>query len=326
MPDVRTLLLRTLPDLRKEPEEHLERLVQGVTHLMQTEYHDAYQDLGIERAIPAAYTTLLGLRADGGYRYAQAEATHERLRGTGRHRFTGSVPMVFVDLPDKLEGGPETSNPDWRIARTLIGDVLAGDHKLWDLEQFRTYYQAPEDRYLDFEIGRVELLTPARVLGCRFAAVAVYQVYDTDGVMRAFVFEGGMATGQPRVLYTSPDGHPIEERRAGYRATPFSSYDHLYSGHLIRSERHNTLRGWVIEVREAEDAEPFFRLSVELIQLNFDRLVEMDPRKLVLQAALRVAAIAHARGEEIDDIGPLTGPLGALGRQLFDWTIEPGGM
>lgn len=209
------------------------------------------------------------------------------------------------------------------MADTALGQVIDGDHKLYSLEVFRNYYQGHID-----DVARVDLITPVRLNGRRFAAVAIYLVYRKPKnplVMvdapapSAFVFEAGMATGEPMVLYASKDGDTIN-RKAGYNPTPFSSVDHSYRGSLKMNR--DEPEAFEVEIRkDKNDEEPFFRLSATLERR--DDLVPVNPLSLTLQAALRVCAIADARGETVPDLGSLTGILAPLGRAHFAWNKIP---
>lgn len=305
-PKVRTLLVSTLPDIAKEIDDDA---VREVERIMRGEmWHPEFKHLGVTQAEAWWPREEEGVTAQG----YLVRATHSRLTGAGRHEFTGEVPMMRVPLPEKQR----------HVLRTThLGDIVDGDHKLYSLEVFRDYYRD----YMP-AAKRVDLITPVRLLGHRFAAVAIYLVYFKKArpsarrieTPDAFVFEAGMATGKPMVLYASRDMATVD-RRAGYKPTPFSSVDHFYRGSLTMDQ--DEPRAFEVEIRKSKhDDEPFFRLSATLERR--DNLAPIHPLKLTLQAALRVCAIADARGEEVPDLGPLTGLLAPLGRKL-DWNEEP---
>ena len=72
-------------------------------------------------------------------------------------------------------------------------------------------------------VTRVDLVTPARWDDVRFAAIAIYLAYVSEGdpVPAYYILEGGLATGSPRMIYISPDMNQ-EIRVSGYQPTPFS--------------------------------------------------------------------------------------------------------
>lgn len=299
---IKKFLVATLPDMREE--ERIDDVAAGVHEAMIDDWSQEYADAF---GIPAdAHTTQFTIDHEPVRGYL-VKATHSRLTGPGRHEFTGEVPMVRVSLP--------RTHTDDVVAESNLGLVVAGDHKLYSLKVFQDYYGS----YFG-PINHVELITPVRYAGHRFAAVAIYLVY-TDGNLErpsAFVFEAGMATGQPMVLYASQDMRPIV-RKAGYSPTPFASVDHIYTGSLTMN--HDEPTAFRVEIRKrAHDPSPFFVLSATLERK--DDLVPVNPFALTLQAALRVCAIADARGEQVPDLGPLTAILAPLGRAQ-SWTQEP---
>lgn len=294
---MRAILRRAFPDprgvitdeivetsLRMLPEEIQKSVIGEVLHLV------------LSDEAPLEGAEVLG--------YYEAHARHERL---GVHAFTGTVPMVRVRLPERYVPGQTD-------IQTGIGIVFAGDHRLHSLELFRQHY----DEHLDFQIGSVELVTPARFLGARFAAVATYIVKDAAGAVRAFVLEAGMATGEPMVLFLSPTGAPIT-RRSWYVPTPFSSDAHFYRGEATFGPdgEPTELR---VDVLPARDADPHVTVvvhyeAVEQISAGF-------PSRLTVEAACRVAAIAEKTGKPIPGAELLAPLLAALGREL-DWEIDP---
>lgn len=221
--------------------------------------------------------------------YVMAEATHTRLSPI-KSSFTGVVPMVRVDLPLTTENV---------LADTALGEVLAGDIKLYSLELFNAYYA----NHLGFEAKRVVVTTPPRINGGRFAAILYGLVYENahDTLPRCYYMAGGMANGPTRVLYSSVDMSSIRSR-TGYKPTPFSSVDNLYHGGLELDASGHASRLW-IDVNQ-ENMEPHLQLRVKLTRVSNVRSV--DPYTLLLQAACRVAAIAHEMGQEVPDLGPLT--------------------
>jgi hypothetical protein len=174
--------------------------------------------------------------------------------------------------------------------------------------------------WLPFEGERAELITPVREAGSRFAAVALYLFYSA-GAVRGYAFEAGMATGRPMVLHSSSElGKPLV-RLCGYRPTPFSDPLHWYYGtlDLVGDEP----RGFTIEIRQQKDERmpAHFRLTATMAPARRP-VAGAPPLALTLHAALRVCAIADARGEQVEGLGPLTPLLAPLGRNL-SWLKQP---
>ncbi len=304
-PKVKSFIINTLPDMAKEIDD---RVVRGIEREMQRDWHPEYeQAFGVKRPErPPATREVepVEMRARG----YMVRATHSRLTGAGEHEFTGEVPMARVTLP---------MHQAHNMGEFPFGDVFDGDHKLYTLELVREYYA----EYLDFTPARVDLITPVRYRGERFAAVAIYLLYNEDMELTSYIFESGMATGKPMVLYAAKSLDDVIVRRSGYVPTPFASIDNWYRGTISMDGDDPT--GFEIEIREEKDTNtpPFFRLSATMEPSN--KLPILSPLVLRLQAALRVCAIADARGEQVPGLGVLTGLLAPLGRAL-PWVKVPG--
>lgn len=310
-PKVKSFLLNTLPDTAKEMTDEI---VEGVEYEMLREWVPEFEEaFGLKR-LPIYDRRMLGAASVPGY---IVRATHTRF-GRGKHSFIGEVPMARVSLPTEHSEGAGS------ILETKVGDVINGDHRLYSVPMVRDYYRD----YLTFAPSRVDLITPLRLHGHRFAAVAIYLMYGEAGSVDAFAFEAGMATGKPMVLYASKDMSPIV-RRAGYKPTPFASIDHWYLGSLQMDGEDP--KSFTVEVYGdpagvrsvspvAVEGAPEFRLSATLEKT--DALPLVTPFALTLQAALRVCAIAEARGEQVPGLGVITNLLAPLGRK-FGWIEEP---
>lgn len=307
-PKVKSFLLNTLPDIAKEITDDV---VDGVEQEMQREWHPEFeQAFGVAKPaedITARHSVGSVVKGPTPSFYL-VRATHSRLTGPGAHEFTGEVPMARVQLPKEHRR---------TIADTALGTVIDGDHRLYSVDLLNDYY----DGRLGFEADRVDLITPVRYGGHRFAAIAIYLIYG-GGKLRSFAMEAGMATGKPMVLYASRDLKPIV-RRAGYKPTPFSDIDHWYHGALHLNGEEPT--GWTIEIFKDRPVgvprrQPFFRLTATLTPQ--EHAMPVSPFGLILQAAMRVTAIADARGEQVPDLGPLTSLVAPLGRNL-SWNKLP---
>lgn len=232
--------------------------------------------------------------------YYLARATHER---HGVHRFTATLPMVRVRLPETRQD-----------VATRIGIVYAGDHKLHSREKFVFHY----DGHLDFAVGDIELLTPARYFGARFGAIATYLVKDKNGKLAAYVLEAGMATGEPVVIYLAPELGPIM-RRSWYTPTPFSSDTHIYEG-LARAEDDGEPRSLEVQVRTEKGAAPHLTATVEYERVENPPTVW--PALLTAEAAIRVATIAERLGKPVPGAEWAVPVLAKFGRTL-DWEKKP---
>lgn len=304
---MRAVLRRAFPDPRAViTSELVDRSLRLLPEHVQESVIGEVLGVALDREVP----TVEGEHVLG---YYEAHATHER---HGVHRFVGTVPMVRVRLPSVPATVDEDGAPTgvgYEDISTAIGIVFAGDHRLHSLELFRAHYR----EHLDFVPARVELLTPARYLGARFAAVATYAARDEHGAVRAWVLEAGMATGEPMVLFLS-EGGPIT-RRAWYSPTPFSSDRHFYTGdaRFDADGRPESLR---VDVREGREAAPHITVTVD-----YDDVEQPSPTfasRLTVEAACRVAAIAEKIGKPIPGAELLAPLLAALGREL-DWEVEP---
>lgn len=241
--------------------------------------------------------------------YFRVHATHRRVGdGAGAHEFTSVLPMVRVALP-------ETEQLD---LLTDIGVVFAGDHHLYTrrlvLEKYADVIEA-----VGYELGDVFLTTPARYLGARFGAIAIYELFDTRGQRRGWILESGMATGEPRVLYCSPKGNRIA-RKSWYEPTPFSSPDDYYRGEVtFTGPRHGDLPAQLnVRVATADElAQARYHVEVQALFATAHP-TPVFPAELTAQAALRVAAIAVARGSD-DPIFNLLAPFG----RALSWQKKP---
>lgn len=308
--DFRGLVKRTFPDKRCEVSN---TLLDAIVCALPPPARAA---LGVAEALvemaPDALATasmVLGGKAGiaqkfvrpGECNYYLAHATHART-GAGAHKFTSKLPMVRVSLP-------QTVVTDFY---TELGVVYAGDHKLHTVELFRAKY----NEFLGFEVDKVILTTPTRYLGARFAAIATYEVFDVNGTRRAWVLEAGMATGEALVLYASPNGQPID-RKAWYAPTPFSDAENWYHGYATFNPRGP--EGLSVEVSEAASKNtPHMTVTVNYFLLGDGEVKTVFPAELTAQAALRVAAIAVARGSR-DPLFVLLAPFAST----LDWEKAP---
>lgn len=235
--------------------------------------------------------------------YFQVRATHTR---PGVHEFVGVLPMARFALP-------ETEQLDFL---TDIGVVFAGDHHVYTralvVQKYGEVIEA-----LDYQLGDVYLTTPARYLGARFGAIAIYELFDKDGVRRGYILEAGMATGEPMMLYCSPGGGKIT-RKASYQPTPFSAPENYYTGEVSftpAGPQELTVR--VFTPDELAAHTPHVTIRAQFLPATPGPTFGSE---LTMEAALRVAAIAVARGSK----DPIMLALAPFGRALH-WNHKPGG-
>lgn len=311
---IRSLVRRSFPD-PKTPDP-TDALVDAVLDALPPE---ARQALGIAKTAFLAASTLTdaAIRAVGAAHgvaqvdahatasYFLARATHTR-HGLGKHEFTAELPMVRVELP---ESQPTDFN-------THFGIVFAGDHKV----HTRALLEAKYEGLFSFPVGKIFLTTPARCFGARFAAIATYEVQDEDGVNRAWVLEAGMATGEPVMLYMSPNGQPVP-RQANYSPTPFSDSLNWYRGAASFDEFGPSMLHVQVstpEERKQKQVHMEVKVVYEPVPATDASSLAVFPSKLTAQAALRVAAIAVARGQA-DAVMTALAPFA----DALDWTVAP---
>lgn len=205
--------------------------------LVLTAYLDDTSEIRIDwdryRAALDAHVTRFGLRCDAGsegplvrapagelgaLRYYRAHATHDRAF-PDYDPFTGHLGMVRVALPAEQP----------QAVSTAIGEVLPADHLLATVAEVRRKYGEQVEEVID----RVDVITPARLHGARFAAISVYLGYTGGRPTPSFyVLEAGLATGQAKILYFAPRIDFRILSYSGYRPTPFADSDHVYTARL----------------------------------------------------------------------------------------------
>jgi hypothetical protein len=156
---------------------------------------------------------------DGHFRYYDVHSMHARESPFGYEPFTGHITMVRVTLPEDVP----------LIMKTRAGSVEPKDHFLATVKEANQQFQAT----LGHPLHRVDLITPPRLCGVRFGAVAVYLGYgEMEHVPSCYVLETGTATGQSRVLFLGRTIDTMIVRYSGYKPTPFSNPGNTYTGQL----------------------------------------------------------------------------------------------
>jgi hypothetical protein len=223
-------------------------------------------------------------------------------------RHDGVVHWVRVELP---EHEPPLLHPHQNDIETPIGVVKAADHLAFSLEAMRKYkfnvnYPAgpkgavAQSTLPDFE--RIELVTPARYDGFRFAPVALYMGYNKkDDITPSFyILESGSGIGFPQVAYPCVDMDNPYLMKAGYKGTMFASADNFYLIKATFKDNHpDTICIKIFTPQEIEKGEEHFHFSIYL-QYEASSLEDvatidnfMPPATHVLMAFLRIQDLMH---------------------------------
>lgn len=247
-------------------------------------------------------------------------AIHHRQKSMGpapkpmESKFTKALPIVRVRLPEKLTA--ETT-----VIETEIGDVdLAKDHLLGSIDLIASKYS--DAAHLGFRPGRVDLLTPARSVGTRFGAIAVYLGYRAAGDKGPsfYLLEAGTATGDAKMIYFSPSMAPITNVTSYYQPSPFVTMQNTYSGGVTMAPapHEDEPLSLLVESRTPGDPDPYLTVLVSYVR---SPTIELPmPVELIINAAARIAAIAKAMG--VSSTEPLEEVLADLAKSFY-WMDGP---
>jgi hypothetical protein len=253
-------------------------------------------------------------------RTQQGSATPARARPLGEHRmytlratharrtpitavFTGVTQAVRVRLPADRPATIETA----------VGEVLPDDHLLPTLAAVRARF----GERIGGPLTRVELLTPARSTGIRFAPMSLYFGYarEQDAVPSFVIYEPGDAVGKPGALYFGTSLDTVIEEPAGYKPTPLASAKHWYTGGLrMAGDDPQVL---FMHAAATRGGEPHFRLHVEYVADTADG---GSPIGDLVEAALRMLAVQKSAGADQNAIERLVAETGLL---LLPWVDRP---
>lgn len=228
--------------------------------------------------------------------------------------FMMTLPMVRVRLPDTL------SKASRKVA-TVLGEVdLSADHLLGSVELVADKYASPQ--YLGYRPARVDLITAARFLGSRFGAISVYLGYRqaADRSPSFYLLEAGTATGDPKMIYFSPNMNPIPSVTSYYLPTPFVSMRNTYSGGITMqpAPQQDEPKRLVVKSFAEGATTPYLTVTV-----NYKRVATLErpaPIALIGNAGARIAFIAKAMG--LPSAIELEGFLSKLGNN-FHWMEAP---
>lgn len=202
---------------------------------------------------------------------------------------------------------------------THYGTIWAHDHIVFTVDEIHEWLR---ENHPDFKptFERVDLITPARHDLFRFAPVALFFAYETatSPVPSFFIIESGYANGKPAVLYLGRTMTTEVVDRTGYKPTPFSSPDNIYSSTLTLQsvDEPDVL---VIESRQKLDERPYITLTIKYtIEAQPGR--PLFPGTQFLEAGIRVESIALGLGEEL---GELERWVAEFGLKHLQWNLWP---
>lgn len=226
--------------------------------------------------------------------YYLANATHARVAAP-HSVFLGELPLVRIPLP--ATGTSQTAPP----IETEGGVCLPTDRLFPSIEVMWARY-AQRLTHLGGCPERVELITPPRLKGSRFGAVALYLGYrkTDDRAPCFFVLEAGLGTGQPRIPFLGPTMDTVIVTQTHYQPTPFSGPHHWYRGSVtMKAEDPGEPESLVVEGFRAQPPnDPYIKVTVE-----YEKRAEpvmTNPLHLTLAAGARLTAVADALGVPID--------------------------
>lgn len=220
----------------------------------------------------------------------------------------GVVHWVRVSLP---EHDAPLLHPHSHDIHTPLGVVKASDHLAFSLDAMRKYKF--NDNYPNGVNGtaatstlpyfeRIELITPARYDGFRFAPVALYMGYTKkeDTAPSFYILESGSGIGFAKVMYPSPDMDKAFLMKAGYKGTMFASADNFYLIKATFIDKHpDTISIKIFTPQELEKGEENFHFSINL-QFESSSLQDVatidnfiPPASQVLMAFLRIQDLMH---------------------------------
>ena len=226
--------------------------------------------------------------------YYLGNATHSRVAAP-HSLFIGELPLVRVSIP--ATGTSETAP----VIQTEGGECLPEDRLFPSIDVMWARYKERLS-HLGGKPERVDLITPPRLKGSRFGAVALYLGFRkaSDVAPCFYALEAGLATGQPRIPFLGPTMDAVIVSQTNYRPTPFSGPHHWYRGHLTMKADHPAEPDvLVVEGFRAQPPDdPYIKVTVE-----YEKRAEpvmTNPLHLTLAAGARLTAIADGLGISID--------------------------
>lgn len=224
--------------------------------------------------------------------------------------FVGVLPMVRVPLPAVMSGSDA-------VLDTSLGQVdFARDHLAGSVELVGTLFSAQ----LGYAPARVDLLTPVRSLGMRFAAIAVYLGYRnaSDTEPSCYILEAGLATGQAAMLYLGLTPSTTIVQTSGYIPTPFSSATNTYTGTLTVVNDQPTQ----LVVQSATGTNSWYiQVTIDFVQASS---ASNKPLEYLVEATMRVAAIGSAMDVPTGIPAAINKILADLALATLPWLEKPG--
>lgn len=245
--------------------------------------------------------------------YYLAHSTHTRHRkGAEWDSFVGELPTVRVRL----------AQSDRSPIQTPLG-VVDDDGALYFTVDEWNERLANEHGFIPAE--RVEVVTPPRMNGERFAAVAVYLAYTkaTDAVPSQYLLEAGLAQGGPRVPYFAPTMDHVILAQTSFKPTPMSDTWHWYKGSITTNA--GELLTLSVDVSLAANIPPYMQARVQFEKRPIADMPTTNPGWIRAQAALRLTALMQSLGMStgnavLDLILPL---LADTARAHLPWIKTP---
>lgn len=228
--------------------------------------------------------------------YYVGYGTHER-RAAPWSAFTGELPLVRISIPNEGTSG------ELSVLETEAGDVWPEDRLFPSIDVLWARY-GDDPKLEASKPKRVDLITPPRLKGARFGAIAVYLCYenDVDATPAFYVLEAGLATGQPRIPYLGRSWTDPIVSQSHYTPTPFSGPSHWYRGLLTMCpDVPDDPKQLKVEVfREGPDplADPY--MTVTVAYERRDEPLMTNPFFLQVAAGARLTLIADALGVDIE--------------------------
>jgi hypothetical protein len=209
-------------------------------------------------------------------RYYWVESRHDRRHPAGYPAFVGKLAMVRATLP-RVEP---------RRFISAIGTLEPADHLIATVHEANDKYA----RALNYELQRVDIITPPRQF-LRFGAVSVMLGYrDARARPTCYILEAGTATGQPKVLYLGRTLDSTVNRRTGYKPTTFSCSDNAYTGQLsLVDDSPSVLQITARDIVGAHSKPAYMAITATFTEQK-GPIANVWPGLLIARAALIVAA------------------------------------
>jgi len=244
----------------------------------------------------------------GRWEFYTTQAIHAR-RVPHTEKHDGIAHWVRVTLP---EHDAPLLHPHAHDIETPIGWVKANDHMAFSndaLRKYKFHHHYPNGINGGHEtpvlpaFERMELITPARYDGFRFAPVALFVAYlkKDDTLPYFYIMESGNGLGFPKVMY--PSGTDLDIPRlmkSNYKGTPFTSADNFYQLKTTFKGNHPdqiSIKVFTKEQLEKDPANFHLSISLQFEASTLDDVASIDnfipPSSQVLMAFLRIEQLRH---------------------------------